>query len=73
MPQKQSLLRILTPELNRITQRSHRLPMPANKTAPKIDLVAIVFFGVQESELTDVVGDGVEEGARYIFGGEGGM
>lgn len=66
MSQKVRLLRAFTPELDGVGKRMYRLSVTADEAAAKVDMLEIVFFGLQVCDLTDVVSE-INMSARYFF------
>lgn len=67
MPQEISLFLPFTPKLDGVAQRVHGLGMSPDEGAAEVDVLEVVFFGLEVGNLADVVGDGVEEGAGHVF------
>lgn len=55
MSQKESLLSPLTPELDGVGQGVDGLLMAADERAAEVDALQVVLFGLQVSDLADVV------------------
>lgn len=60
MPEEIRLFRALTPELDGVRQGVDSLPVSANEAASEIDVLEIMFLGLEVSDLSNVVSDGVD-------------
>lgn len=70
MAEEVGLLGAFAPKLDGVAEGVHGLDVAADEGAAKVDVGEVVNLRLEESDLANVVGDGVEKGSRDVVAGE---